>query len=207
MKKLFALLIAVVLVCSLVVSAGAATGITAEEKAIITALSQKIEMKSGTIVSLPDKYINQAEDYLSKAELTTQQINDILKYIDNAADVVADSSAKSLSLAEVAVKEAVVKEAKDAAKVVGATLSVESIPVTGEAGEVVANYEAVLVFGPESTVPGYTEGTRIELSSKNTEIEKTGVEGSVTATVVGSVVVLVAAAFVVVASRKKALSK
>ncbi len=207
MKKLFALLIAVVLVCSLVVSAGAATGITAEEKAIITALSQKIEMKSGTVVSLPDKYINQAEDYLSKAELTTYEINDILKYIDNSAKIVAASDAKSLGLAEVAVKEAVVKEAKEAAKVIGATLSVTSIPVTGGQGEVVANYEAVLIFGPESTVPGYTEGTRIELSSKNTEIEKTGVEGSMTATVVGSVAIIIAAAFVVVSSRKKSLSK
>lgn len=207
MKKIIAILIAVLTICACAFSASAATGISAEEKKIIDALSQKITMASGKVVALPDKYINQAEDYLTKAELTSEQITSILGYIKNAQNVVKASKAQSLSVAEENVKKEVVKEAQAAAAVINATLSVSSTPVTDNKGQVTANYTVSLVFNDNSNVEGYAPGTKITLDTKDSEIVQTGAEGSMTAVVIGSVVVLAAAAFVVVVSGKKVFSK
>lgn len=207
MKKIIAILVAVLTICACAFSASAATGISAEEKKIVNALSQKITMASGKVVALPDKYINQAEDYLTKAELTSDQITSILGYIKNAQNAVKASKAQSLSVAEENVKKEVVKEAQAAAAVINATLSVSSTPVTDNKGQVTANYTVSLVFNENSNVEGYTSGTKITLDTKDSEIVQTGAEGSVMAVVIGSVVVLAAAAYVVVVSGKKVFSK
>ena len=201
------MLVAVLTICACAFSASAATGISADEKKIINALSQKITMASGKVVALPDKYINQAEDYLTKAELTSDQITSILGYIKNAQNAVKASKAQSLSVAEENVKKEVVKEAQAAAAVINATLSVSSTPVTDNKGQVTANYTVSLVFNENSNVEGYTSGTKITLDTKDSEIVQTGAEGSVMAVVIGSVVVLAAAAYVVVVSGKKVFSK
>lgn len=198
MKKIFALLIVVALFCGCAFSASAATGITAEEKKIIEALEQKIKMKSGTVVALPDRYINQAEDYLTKADLTTEQINEILACIENAANEVKSSDAKNLSAASVEVKQAVIADAKEAAEVINADLFVTDSDKAGE-------YDCKLVFNSASTVEGY-QG-EIKLSLSNDEIVQTGAEGNMTAIVIGSAAVLVALAFVIIASRKSAVEK
>lgn len=207
MKKIIAILVAVLTICACAFSASAATGISADEKKIINALSQNITMASGKVVALPDKYINQAEDYLTKAELTSDQITSILGYIKNAQNAVKASKAQSLSVAEENVKKEVVKEAQAAAAVINATLSVSSTPVTDNKGQVTANYTVSLVFNENSNVEGYTSGTKITLDTKDSEIVQTGAEGSVMAVVIGSVVVLAAAAYVVVVSGKKVFSK
>ena len=207
MKKIIAILVAVLTICACAFSASAATGISADEKKIVNALSQKITMASGKVVALPDKYINQAEDYLTKAELTSDQITSILGYIKNAQNAVKASKAQSLSVAEESVKKEVVKEAQAAAAVINATLSVASTPVTDNKGQVTPNYAVSLVFNENSNVEGYTSGTKITLDTKDSEIVQTGAEGSVMAVVIGSVVVLAAAAYVVVVSGKKVFSK
>lgn len=207
MKKIIAILVAVLTICACAFSASAATGISADEKKIVNALSQKITMASGKVVALPDKYINQAEDYLTKAELTSDQITSILGYIKNAQNAVKSSKAQSLSVAEESVKKEVVKEAQAAAAVINATLSVSSTPVTDNKGQVTANYAVSLVFNENSNVEGYTSGKKITLDTKDSEIVQTGAEGSVMAVVIGSVVVLAAAAYVVVVSGKKVFSK
>lgn len=207
MKKIIAILVAVLTICACAFSVSAATGISADEKKIVNALSQKITMASGKVVALPDKYINQAEDYLTKAELTSDQITSILGYIKNAQNAVKASKAQSLSVAEENVKKEVVKEAQAAAAVINATLSVSSTPVTDNKGQVTANYTVSLVFNENSNVEGYTSGTKITLDTKDSEIVQTGAEGSVMAVVIGSVVVLAAAAYVVVVSGKKVFSK
>lgn len=200
MKKFFALLVVVALFCACAFSASAATGITAEEKKIIEALEQKVTMKSGTVVVLPDRYVNQAEDYLTKADLTSDQITDILACIENAVKEVEASDAKNLSAASVEVKTAVIADAKEAAEVINADLHVSDSDKAGE-------YDAKLVFKAGSTVDGYEAGQEIKLSLSNDEIVQTGAEGNMTAIVIGSAVVLVALAFVVIASRKNALEK
>ena len=205
MKKLFSIMLVVLMLTVCAISGSAA--ISNDEKAIIDALSKKITMASGKVVALPDKYINQAEDYLTKAELTKDQITEILGYIENAQTSVKKSNAPSLSEAEDAVKQEVIKEAQKAAEVINAKLSVQKTGTTGEQGNVTANYKVSLAFNNLSTVEGYTSGTTIELALSSDEITQTGAEGNMTVAVAASVIVLAAAAFVVAASRKKALNK
>ena len=203
MKKLFAIILAVSMLAAFALTADAA--ITTDEKALLDLLSQKITMKSGTVVSLADVYINQAEDYLTKADLTKQQCEEIATYVKAAQAAVESSDAKNLSLAATSVKNEVIAEAKLAANVVNAELHVSKIGAGSSSAD--ADYKLVLVFTDESTVDGYTEGKSIELTLTDDCIIQTGAEGNMTATVVGSAVLLVAVAFVIVASRKKALSK
>lgn len=192
MKKIFALLLAVSMLVVLAFSASAA-GISTDEKKIITALSKDVKMASGATFSLPDKFINQAEDYLTKTDLTADEVNTIVAAINKAADAVAKSTVKDLSKADVALKKEVLAQANVAANVIGA----EARVVDGS-----ADFNVKLVF-IDSDVAGYTTNTEVNVTLANDEIVQTGAEGNMAMTVVAAVVVLAAAAFVVVFSRKK----
>lgn len=207
MKKLLSFIIVLSMLAFCVFSGSAATGITADEQRLIDAFSQKITMKSGTVVKLPDGYINQVEDYLTKADLDKATVDAILAHVDAAADAVEASDAKSLSAAADAVKQEVIAEVKDAAKIINAELVVTKKNVTGESGTVVANYTAKLVFNSNSNVDGYEGGKEITITTPEDEIIQTGAEGNMTYVFVGAFVVLAAAAFVVASSFKKASSK
>lgn len=207
MKKLLSFIIVISMLAFCVFSGSAATGISADEQRLIDAFSQEITMKSGTVVKLPDVYINQAEDYLTKADLDKTTVDAILAHVDAAVAVVEASDAKSLSDAADAVKKEVVKEAQEAAKIINAELLVTKKNVTGTAGTVVANYTAKLIFNANSNVEGYEGGKEITLISTEDEIIQTGAEGNMTYVFVGAFVVLTAAAFVVASSFKKASSK
>lgn len=207
MKKFLSFIIVISMLAFCVFSGSAATGISADEQRLIDAFSQEITMKSGTVVKLPDVYINQAEDYLTKADLDKATVDAILAHVDASVAVVEASDAKSLSEAADAVKKEVVKEAQEAAKIINAELLVTKKNVTGTAGTVVANYTVKLIFNANSNVEGYEGGKEITLISTEDEIIQTGAEGNMTYVFVGAFVVLTAAAFVVASSFKKASSK
>lgn len=193
MKKVFALVLAISMLVMLVFSASAA-GISTEESKIITALSKDVKMASGATFSLPDKFINQAEDYLTKADLTADQVSTIVTAVNKAAEALAKSTVKDLSKTDVAIKNEVLDQANVAANVIGA----EARVVDGS-----ATFNVKLVF-VNSSVAGYTTNTEITVSLANDEIVQTGAEGNAMMAVVASVVVLAGVAFVVIASRKKA---
>lgn len=207
MKKFLSFIIVISMLAFCVFSGSAATGISADEQRLIDAFSQEITMKSGTVVKLPDVYINQAEDYLTKADLDKATVDAILAHVDASVAAVEASDAKSLSDAADAVKKEVVKEVQEAAKIINAELLVTKKNVTGTAGTVVANYTAKLIFNANSNVEGYEGGKEITLISTEDEIIQTGAEGNMTYVFVGAFVVLTAAAFVVASSFKKASSK
>ena len=207
MKKLLCFVIVISMLAFCAFSGSAATGITADEQRLIDAFSQKITMKSGTVVELPAVYINQAEDYLTKADLDKAAVDAILAHVDAAAAAVEASDAKSLSDAEEAVKSEVVIEAQKAAEIINATLVVTKKDVPGVQGTVTANYTVKLVFNANSNVEGYESGKEIVITSPEDEIIQTGAEGNMTYVFAGAVVVLAAAAFVFASSFKKASSK
>ena len=207
MKKLLSFIIVLSMLAFCVFSGSAATGITADEQRLIDAFSQKITMKSGTVVQLPDVYINQVEDYLTKANLDKTTVDSILAHVEAAADAVEASDAKSLSAAADSVKKEVIAEAEKAAEIIDADLVVTKKNATGESGTVVANYTAKLVFNSNSNVDGYEGGKEITITTPEDEIIQTGAEGNMTYVFVGAFVVLAAAAFVVASSFKKASSK
>lgn len=196
MKKFFALLLAVSMMAMLVFSASAAS-INADEKKIVDALSQKVKMASGATFSIPDKFINQAEDYLTKADLSADEVNTIVTAINKAAASIKTSTVTDLNKADVAIKTEVLNQANAAADVIGA----EARYVDG------ANTFNVKLVFTNSNVAGYTTNTEIDVNLANDEIVQTGAEGSLALAVIAVVSVAAAGAFVVVASRKKALSK
>ncbi len=198
MKKIISLIIAVALIFACALSANAATGITADEQKIIDALSKKITMASGSVAELPAVYINQAEDYLIKAELEKEDCDKIVAYIEAAAKIIADSKAENYSALSKAERQAVLAEARKAAAVINAQLIVKK-------GEKAGDWEITLKFTAESEVPGYTaEDTPIKISiNGNDIIKQTGAEGNMISVVVAASVVMMGLAFVVVASRKK----
>lgn len=207
MKKLLSFIIVISMLAFCVFSGSAATGITADEQRLIDAFSKEITMKSGTVVKLPDGYINQVEDYLTKADLNKETVDAILEHVEAAGDAVEASEAKSLSAAADEVKKEVISEAKKAAEIINSDLVVTKKNVTGTQGSVVANYTAKLVFNDDSDVDGYESGKEITITSPEDEIIQTGAEGNMTYVFVGAFAVLVAAAFVVASSFKKASSK
>ena len=180
----------------LVFSASAAS-INADEKKIVDALSQKVKMASGATFSIPDKFINQAEDYLTKADLSADEVNTIVTAINKAAASIKTSTVTDLNKADVAIKTEVLNQANAAADVIGA----EARYVDG------ANTFNVKLVFTNSNVAGYTTNTEIDVNLANDEIVQTGAEGSLALAVIAVVSVAAAGAFVVVASRKKALSK
>lgn len=198
MKKIVSLVIAIALVFACVVSANAATGITAEEQKIIDALSKKITMASGSVVELPDNYINQAEDYLTKADLTPAEINQIITDIEEAAAVLEKSDAATFDKLSATAKNAIIDKVKDAAEVIDAVAVVKK-------GDKADNYVVTLTFTDDSTVPGYTASdATIELPIVgNNVVKQTGVEGNMIAVIVAASVVMMGLAFVVISARKK----
>ena len=202
MKKIISLIIAMALVFACVVSANAATGITAEEQKIIDALSKKITMSSGSITEIPAKYINQAEDYLTKADVTTEEVKQIVEKIEAAAEVIEKSDASTFSKLDKTAKQEVIKKTEEAAAIVNAVAVIKK-------GDKADNYNVTLKFTEESTVPGYTANdgpVEIPVVGGNV-IKQTGVEGDMIAVIVAASVVMMGLAFVVISARKKATDK
>lgn len=197
MKKIVSLVIAIALVFACVVSANAATGITADEQKIIDALSKKITMASGSVTKLPDNYINQVEDYLTKADVSAADVDKILAEIDAAAEVLEKSTAPTFEKLDVASKKAIIEEAKDAAAVIDAELIVKK-------GDKANNYNVSMKFDEDSTVPGYTANDTVDIAvNGNAIVKQTGVEGNMIAVIVAASVVMMGLAFVVISARKK----
>ena len=186
MKKVLSIVLAALLSIATILTASAA-GITADEQKIIDALSKKITLASGATATLPADYINQAEDYLSKVDLKTDDVSNIIANIQSAQTSVAKSNATTPSQFSNTIKDEVVAQAKQAATVIDATLSVSS------------GYTASLKFNP--TAAGGYAGKTIS-SDTTVVIKQTGVEGNVVLAVVASVILMAAAGYVFTSSRK-----
>ena len=123
------------------------------------------ELKSGghtgtTTLYLPDKYINQAENYLNTHDITQEQADQILLKISDAKKLIATTNANSLrELKENgAVFQDLLSIAKDTASVVGLKLSYDGgsdFSVTDAAG--------TLVMANDNTIK--TTGSNIDITN------------------------------------------
>lgn len=203
MKKIVSLIVAITLVFACVFSANATTGITAEEQKIIDALSRKINLGQGTVIAeIPAIYINEAEDYLIKADLNTEQINEILANIASAYETLENADAVSFGTVNATVKNEILKKIEDAASVVNADLVIQK-------GDKADKYDVTLNFSGDSTVPGYSSNdvpVKIPVVGSNI-IKQTGVEGNMMLVIVAASVVMMGLAFVVVSACRKVTDK
>ncbi len=112
------------------------------------------ELKSGghtgtTTLYLPDKYINQAENYLNTHEITQEQADKILAKISDAKKLIATTNANSLKELKEnkAVSDELLTIAQDTAAVVGLKLSYDgggNFSITDETGTSVITNDAVI---------------------------------------------------------------
>jgi len=189
MKKIISTLIVAILVAFSALSVSATTtGITASEQKILDSLSATITTSDGSI-TIPDSYINQIKQYLLNKDVSDAQVSTIIAKIDDSKAITATVPGTSFSQVysnmPVATKTQVIDIAKDAANVVGATLSIN------------ASSKTVTIVDPEAGT--YT----LDVSA----IKKTGVSGNVVMSAVASLLLLGAVSYVILASRKFALSK
>ncbi len=113
MKKLSAILVALVLVAATAVTAFAA-GINSSEQAVLDELKTSVTMK-GSDELIPSEYVNQAENYFNTIEMTEEQSKEIIAVIEegktflhnsgasNIADLTFDQKQQLLALGEKAV--------------------------------------------------------------------------------------------------------
>lgn len=188
MKKIIAMVVIALLAVFTVFSASAASQLTADEQKILDALSASITTSNGT-VTIPSADINQVKQYLLAKDVDATEVTTILAKIDEAKAVTA--TVPGTSFAQVyqnmpaATKTEVVDIAQDAAKVVGATLSVNATAKT-------------------VTITDAEAGT---FTLDNSAIKKTGVSGNALMAGMATIVLLGAVSYVIIASRKIALSK
>lgn len=129
MKKLLAFLLVAAMTVASAVSVNAATGLTAKEQEILTALKAGVETKGGT-VKLPAEYVNQAESFLLSNDTTDAEGDEILGYISSTKELLEPLRIKSLSDIPSSAKAQVIELASDAADVVGAVLTVSGTTIT-----------------------------------------------------------------------------
>lgn len=90
MKKLVTVLLVVAMIAVLAVPAFAATGVNANEQAVLDKLSEYREMgESQWKFYIPEKYITSAKNYfIGDCDMTEAERDIIIGYIDEGADIV-----------------------------------------------------------------------------------------------------------------------
>lgn len=121
MKKLSAILIALVLVAATAVTAFAA-GINSSEQAVLDELKTSVAMKDGEMV-IPTEYVNQAENYFNTIEMTEAQSKDIIAIIEDGKKFLANSGASNISDLTFAQKQELLDYGKKVVGVLDMTMS------------------------------------------------------------------------------------
>ncbi len=94
MKKLVAVLFSLALVAMLPLSAFAATGINANEQAVLDLLeSDHVIGKNGWDFSIPQEYVNTAKNYFAgDCDMTEEEKDAIIKYIEAGKEIVKEQA-------------------------------------------------------------------------------------------------------------------
>lgn len=121
MKKLSAILVALLLVAAAAFSAFAA-GINSSEQAVLDELKASVSMKDGEMV-IPTEYVNQAESYFNTIEMTEAQSKDIIAVIKDGKNFLADSGVSNISGLSFAQKQELLAYGEKAVAVLDMTMS------------------------------------------------------------------------------------
>ncbi|MBR5222645.1 MAG: hypothetical protein IKV81_00565 [Clostridia bacterium] len=195
MKKILCLVMALALTFSLCLTVNAATGINANEKAVLDELKSKEALgKNGWSFFIPTEYVTAAENYFNTIDMTDAQKDTILGLIAEGKKIVKEQGDKAnftgkvynLKTMEIPAKEKVLELGQKACKEVGLTLTYSS----KDNKVIIKDAKGVVAF-------------------ENTPIVKTtGESFNVTSAVVItaiSVVILAGVAYLVIVAKKKAL--
>ncbi len=135
MKKIICLVMALALTFSLCLTVNAATGINANEKAVLDELKSKEALgKNGWSFSIPTEYVTAAENYFNTIDMTNAQKDTILGLIADGKKIVKEQGDKAnftgkvynLKTMEISAKEKVLDLGQKACKEIGLTLTYSS---------------------------------------------------------------------------------
>jgi hypothetical protein len=169
MKKILACVASALLAVTVSMTAFAASGISANEQAVLDKLKAPITVGDKTL-TLPAEYYNQAENYLKQdgVDVTDEQKAVINAQIDEAVATVKASGVTDLAKLPSDVKSKLMTNAQTAAKELDLTLTFDNsnktITVKDKSGNVVAKIENVIkTTGADTTVAVVTAATLVAL--------------------------------------------
>lgn len=170
MKKLSAILVALVLVAATAVTAFAA-GINSSEQAVLDELKTSVAMKGGEMV-IPTEYVNQAENYFNTIEMTEAQSKDIIAVIQEGKNFLKNSGAANISGLTFAQKQELLAYGEKAVAVLDMTMSYDKttkkLTVFDPSGEVAFSASPTLSKGGSASGSGNGTGNVVENPIKTT---------------------------------------
>lgn len=188
MRKLSAILVALVLVAATAITAFAA-GINSNEQAVLDELKTSVKMTGGEMV-IPAEYVNQAENYFNTIEMTEAESKEIIAIIKEGEKYLENAGASNILTLTFDQKKAVLDYGKKVVGVIGMTMTydktTQTLTITDPNGKVAFAAKPYLV--PAGS--GASSGT---LANGDT-IKPTGAEadfGGIIA--VGAVMLLIVA--------------
>lgn len=171
MKKISALVIAMVISAMATVSASAA-GINDAEQAVIDELKTSVTMQ-GTEMVYSDDYVNQVKNYFNTIEVTDSESKDMISAIQEGKNYMENSGAKNVMDMTYAQKEAVLGYGKKAVGVIGMTMSFDK--TTKELTIKAPNGDVVFCGSPNLVAKGGSSSTDNNNSSNSNSNSNTTV--------------------------------
>ncbi|MGN0450355.1 MAG: hypothetical protein ACI4G0_08395 [Ruminococcus sp.] len=173
MKKLSAILVALLLVAATAVTAFAA-GINSSEQAVLDKLNGTVNMK-GNQMRISQEFVNQAENYFNTIEMTEQESKDIIAVLDEGNKYLENSGASDFKSLSYEQKEVVLGYGQKAVGVIGMTMSYDpntrTITVTDPKGNVAFTVSEANYLVPEK---GSSSGSSSNNSNSGSVIKTTG---------------------------------
>ena len=147
MKKLSAIIVALLLVAVSAVSAFAA-GINDNEQKVLDELKTSVKMQ-GTEMYLPEAYVNQAENFFNTIDMTEDQADKVLSVIKSGKTQLEATGAKNIADCTTAQKKELMTTLKNVMAPLNGTASYDKttgeITLKSESGEVIFKAVPTLV--------------------------------------------------------------
>ncbi len=161
MKKMTAILVALMLAAMTAVTAFAA-GINAAEQAVLDELSTSVTMQ-GKEMSISADYINQAENYFNTIEMTDDESAQIIAIIKEGENFLANSGASNIEDLTYAQKEQLLGYGQSAVGVLGMTMSFDKTS------------KILTIYAPDGSVAFSAVPTLVSGSGSSSNNGSTGV--------------------------------
>ena len=186
-------LVGIVMACMLVI-ASMSTAFAASKQDVLDALGQGVTLKTGETYYISAQDMQTAKNYLAQEDLSSEELDDLVKYVETVRDVAKDCD----SIAELKADPRAQYAVETAATIAGVTVAINygEIVVSDSSGRVLATVtkDSVVTKKPSYTPTSGTEkGSSIDKTSTSA-IKQTGADINLTnmMIVISSTIVMLA---------------
>lgn len=194
MKKLSAMLVALILVAATAFTAFAA-GINDSEQAVLDELKTSVKM-NGSEMTIPSEFVNQAENYFNTIDMTADESSQIIAVLKKGESFLENSGASNIADLTFAQKQTLLAYGKEGVGVLGMTMSYDTSTKT----LTIYDTNGKVAF---SAVPTLTKTGAVK---DNNAIKTTGAEanfGGVAAVSAVALIMVAGGAFYLVKTKKE----